>query len=212
MARPRGSKDADHEAKRQALLARMTVPLMRREPPRPSLRQLAEAAQVSVPTLRHYFGSRSDIVGAILAEYRRLGDARLKALEAPPAELAESVRQYALSLVEAVNAPRQVKLGDVFAVSMAEGLLDPQLGPAALGEILDPSVDALQRRLDVHVSRGEMIATDTRAAALMLLSPLLVAVLHQFQMGGQSCRPVDLHALAEEISAAFVRAYKAPGV
>ena len=187
----------------------MTTRTMRREIARPSLRQLADAAGVTVPTLRHYFGGRAEVVTAILEAYRAAGEARLRNLTDTPAPFDESIRTYVTSLLIAVQAPREVKLGDVFAVSIAEGLLDDQIGPASLKYIVDPSIDALQARLDRHVERGEMIATDTRAAALMLLSPLLIGVLHQHHMGGAQCAPVDLEKTANEICGAFLRAYQA---
>lgn len=103
-----------------------------------------------------------------------------------------------------------MRLGDVIAVSLAEGLLDAEVGPAALRHIVDPAVDAFAVRLQDHIDRGEMIAADTRAAALMLFTPLMIAVLHQDQMGGSTCNPLDLERLAEELSSAFLRAYASP--
>lgn len=207
MPRPKGARDADYEEKRRLLLARMTARLMRREVARPSLRQLAEAAEVTVPTLKHYFGSRSEIVEAILAEYRRHGEERLARLAVTDLPFAQSVQEFAIGLVFGMRAPREVRLGDVFAVSLAEGLLDPEIGPAALKHVVDPSVDVLAQRLRLHISRGEMVECDANAAALMLLSPILITVLHQDQLCGAKHRPVDLTALAQEVSAAFVRAY-----
>lgn len=187
----------------------MTERLMRREVARPSLRQLANAAGVTIPTLRHYFGSRAEIVDAILEEYRRAGDARLKSIAAEPAPFAESMQEFVESLIRGMSAPRPVRLGDVFAVSLAEGLLDPQIGASALRHVVDPALDALQARLSLHIARGEMIEADTRSAALMLMSPVLIAVLHQDQMGGAACSPMNVGAAARDIAAAFVRAYGA---
>lgn len=210
MPRPKGARDADYEEKRRALLLRMTARLMRREVARPSLRQLAESAGVTVPTLRHYFGSRAEVVEAILQEYRRQGEQRLQVVAQPPGPFAESMREFVRSLILGMSRAREVRLGDVFAVSLAEGLLDPAIGPAALANIVDPAVDALQCRLRQHIARGEMIEADTRAAALMLLSPVLIAVLHQDQMRGSACNPMDMDHMAEAVSAAFVRAYGRP--
>lgn len=182
---------------------------MRREVARPSLRQLAEAAGVSVPTLRHYFGDRAEVVEAMLEEYRRQGEERLKWVAAPQGAFATSVRQFFYSMIAGMTAPLPVRLGDVFAVGIAEGLLDADIGPAALRHIVDPAVEACQARLQAHIDRGEMMPTDTRAAALMLLSPLLVAVLHQDQMQGSGCSPMDLYGLADRITEGFVRAYAA---
>jgi AcrR family transcriptional regulator len=208
MPRAKGVRNNNYDEKRTALLSRMAVRLMRREPGRPSLRQLASAAEVTVPTLQHYFGGRREVIRAILEACHRDGELRLKALESHPGPLEDSLRDYAYALIAAVQAPRPVKLGDLFAVSLAEGLLDRAIGAATVGEILDPSVEAVRKRLDGHIARGEMIQADTRAAALMLLSPLLLAVLHQQHMGGQSCNPVDLRDLADELCAAFFRAYR----
>lgn len=187
----------------------MTERMMRREVARPSLRQLAESAGVSVPTLRHYFGDRAEVVEAMLEEYRRQGEERLKWVAAPQGTFETSVRQFCYSMVAGMTAPLPVRLGDVFAVGIAEGLLDSDIGPAALRNIVDPAVDACRARLQAHVDRGEMIPADTRSAALMLLSPLLIAVLHQDQMHGSSCSPMDLYGLADRVTEAFVRAYGA---
>lgn len=184
--------------------------MMRREVARPSLRDLAAAAEVSVPTLRHYFGGRPQVVDAILAECLRLGRQGLDAQSQSDQPFAPSIREYALALVRALQAPRDVRLGDVFAVSLAEGLLDAQVSRSALEHIVEPTLDVLETRLRHHIDRGEMVEADVRAAALMLLSPLLVACLHQEQMNGAALRPLALEELATTLAAAFVRAYAAP--
>ena len=211
MARQKGARDTDYEAKRVTLLRRMAVRTLRPGAARPSFRQLAQAAEVSVPTLRHYFGDRPKAIAAILENYLREGRRGLAAVAEPTGDLGTSIRDYAAALLAAMRAPRAVRLGDVFAVSLAEGLVDGEIGPSALKSIIDPSVEVLRERLDAHVARGEMIATDTRAAALFLLSPLLLAILHQDHLGGRQCSPVDLDTTFESICAAFLRAYAAPG-
>ena len=57
--------------------------------------------------------------------------------------------------------------------------------------------------------RGDMIETDARTAALMLVTPLLVASLHQDQLNGSVLRPLSTDQLARDLSGAFVRAYGA---
>lgn len=208
--RPKGSRDSDHEAKRRELLRKMTVRMMRREVVRPSLRDLAATAQVSAPTLRHYFGGRAEVFDAILAEILRQGQAGLDAQRRSDQPFAESIRDYALALIRAISAPREVRLGDVFAVSLAEGLLDPEVSRSTLSHIIEPTLETLETRLRDHMARGEMIETDVRAAALMLLSPLLLASLHQDQLRGAEVRPLALDGLAETLTDAFVRAYAKP--
>lgn len=210
MARPKGARDGDYEEKRGALVRRMMLRLMRRETARPSLRELAVVAGVSVPTLRHYFGGRSEVVAAIFEAFLKLGERRLLMVAEAPAPFADSVREFAHSFLVGMRRAGPVRLGDAFAVGLAEGLLDPALGPSALRYLVDPAQQALQRRLDEHVARGEMIETNTRAASLMLLSPILIAALHQDQMGGSECNPLDLESALSEITDAFIRAYIRP--
>ena len=211
MSRPKGIRDADYEAKRRALLHSMAVRLMSRDVAKPSLRDLAAAANVTVPTLQHYFGGRSQVIDAILEEQLRLGVHGLAAQRTSDQPLSTSVRDYAHALVRALGAARDVRLGDLFAVSLAEGMIDPAISGSTLRHILDPTVQTLQARLSDHIARGEMIDTDTRSAALMLMSPLLLASLHQDQLGGAEQDPIALEKMADDISAAFVRAYATAG-
>jgi len=210
VSRPKGARDADFEAKRVALLRRMAVRTLRPGAARSSFRRLAEAAEVSVPTLRHYFGDRPTVIAAMLETYLADGRHGLEAVAEPTGNLETSIRDYATSLLAAMRAPRAIRLGDVFAVSLSEGLVDGDIGPSVLRSILDPTVEALRRRLDAHVRRGEMVAADTHAAALVLLSPLLLAILHQDHLGGRDCSTVDLDATFDSVCAAFLRAYAAP--
>ncbi len=209
MPRPKGSRDADHEAKRRELLRRMTVRMMGREVARPSLRDLASAAGVSVPTLRHYFGGRAEVVEAMLAECLRLGRDGLDAQSHSDQPFAQSMDDYAQALVRAMTAPRDVRLGDIFAVSLAEGMLDPAISRPALQHIVEPTLETLESRLRHHMERGEMVHADVRSAALMLVSPLLLACLHQDQLHGACVRPLSLETLASTLSESFVRAYAA---
>jgi AcrR family transcriptional regulator len=209
LPRAKGVKNADYELKRRELLDRMLPRFARLDVERPSLRQLAAAAEVTAPTLQHYFGDRTGVVAALLEEYRHRGESRLELVSKARGGLAESMRDFALGLVLGMQAQGHVRLGDVMAASLCEGLGDPQISPLALTHIIDPAVDSLVARLEEHAARGEIIDTDLRAAALMLLSPLLLAVLHQDQMRGCESRRIGLQGLAEQVSAAFVRAYAA---
>lgn len=207
MPRPKGTRDADYGIRRSELLRGMSRHMMRRDSPRPSLRELASAAGVSVPTLRHYFGARAQVVDAIFEECLKLGRDGLESQRHPERPFAESISDYASKLIQALAGGRDVRLGDLFAVSLGEGLLDVDVSRSTIRHIFDPTVEVLEHRLKVHIDRGEMIDTDVRAAALMLLSPLLLASLHQNQLSGQTERPMSLALVAEAVSVAFVRAY-----
>jgi AcrR family transcriptional regulator len=212
LPRTKGVKNADYETKRRELLDRMLPRFARLDLERPSLRQLAAAAEVTAPTLQHYFGDRTGVLAALLEEYRRRGESRLGLVSRPHGPFAESVREFAHSFVLGLQADAAVRLGDMLAAGLCEGLADRQVSPLALGHLIDPAVDALAARLGHHASREEMIPTDLRAAALMLLSPLLLAVLHQDQMQGRERREIELGALADEVASAFIRAYENPKV
>jgi AcrR family transcriptional regulator len=188
----------------------MTLHMVRRDGGRPSLRELAVAAEVSVPTLRHYFGDRAQTIDAVLAECLRRGRPGLDAQRSSDKRFDQSIADYAADLVFALTAPKTVRLGDVFAISLAEGFLDPGLGPSTLVHILDPTIDALQARLVDHVERGEMIVTDLRVAAMVLVSPLLVACLHQQQLRGYATSPLVMSTLVDDVVTAFLRAYATP--
>jgi len=188
----------------------MSRHMMRRESPRPSLRELASAAGVSVPTLRHYFGARTQVVDAIFEECLKLGREGLDAQRHSDKPFPESIHDYAHALVEALGAESSIHLGDLFAVGLGEGLLDVAVSRSTLRHILEPTIAILESRLDSHVARGEMIDTDVKVAALMLISPLLVASLHQNQLQGDVERPMSLEATTDTVSAAFVRAYRSP--
>ncbi len=208
MSRPKGHRDAAYETKRRELLRRMSARMMRREDGSLSLRELSAAAGVAIPTLRHYFGSRHHVVDAVFEECLRLGRPGLDQQRTSEQPFAQSIRNYSEALVRALAASREVRLGDLFAVSLAEGLLDAKLSRSALTHVVDPTVEALEDRLRHHIERGEMIQTDVKAAALMLLSPVLLASLHQDQLGGSQSNPLDVYRIAEEVSSAFVRAYQ----
>src|SRR5690348_12324286 len=66
LPRTKGVKNADYETKRRELLERMLPRFARLDLERPSLRQLAAAAEVTAPTLQHYFGDRTGVIAALL--------------------------------------------------------------------------------------------------------------------------------------------------
>src|SRR6187431_899049 len=66
MARTSGSRNRDYDDKRVALLKRLDPRLSDFSQARPSFREMAGAAGVSVPTLRHYFKDREGVVQAYL--------------------------------------------------------------------------------------------------------------------------------------------------
>ncbi len=61
--------------------------------------------------------------------------------------------------------------------------------------------------MTLHVARGEMRAVDIRHAAVTLIAPLLLAILHQRELGGAAVRLMDFDRFLDDHAAAFVRAF-----
>ncbi len=208
VARTKGARDIDYDGKRRQLLEKITLHLMRREGARASLRDLASAAGVSGPTLRHYFGDRQALIAAVLEECLRRGRPGLDAQRQSGLPLAASIHAYAADLVAAMTAEKSVRLGDMVALSLAEGFLDPAYSRPALDFILEPTLQGLEARLAEHAARGELReGVDLRMAALMLVSPLMLACLHQQQLDGRHVRPLALDDLIESACEAFLHAF-----
>ncbi len=204
MGRTRGAKAADHETRRAALLGAMLQRLVAPDLPPPSLRELAAAAGVTLPTLAHHFGRREDIVAALLAELGRQGAPYLAAAARADLPFAAGVAAL-LALV--ADGLAEGGVAALHVLGLREGLRQARIGPAYVEAILEPTLAAAEARLAQYIARGEMIAADPRHAAIALISPLLIAVLHQQELGGAAVRCLDLPALARDHAAAFVRAY-----
>ncbi len=208
MPRPKGARDADYAVKRSALLRKLSARLIQLDDTRPSLRQLAIAAGVTVPTLRHYFGDREDLIQAVLEEIFIHGERYLERGAEPYGDLGHSIRAFLSTLAEVmVEGPR---LGDKIAIAFLEGFYSKRLGPAALNCVIEPPLQAMEKRLAAHQARGELGDIDLRCAALMLVSPLVVACMHQQQMFGDQVRPLSFAPVIDFTVSSFMKAYGIP--
>lgn len=196
MGRTPGARNRDYERTRDEFASRMADHVVaRRSVDPPTMAELAAAAGVTPPTLRHYFVDLDGALRAALEATGRAADRHLAAVADPgDADVAASVH----GLVRlTVRAWRDHGVGAVMAAGMGLGLSRQPLGATYLSAQLDPVVAAAARRLQVHVDRGELPDTDTRAAALGLLAPVLVALLHQDHLGGRDSSPLDVDAFAD---------------
>lgn len=203
MGRPAGKHNAGFEAKRVALTFAL-VPRVMSTPPA-SLRELAEAANVSVPTLRHYFGDRDGAIrGAFDAMYTLGAEGMTRSASEAMGPLPESLAWFLGSFRLAWDDDGA---GRMIAAGLAEGLGNEGVGPSFVDNMLEPSLVAAEVRLAAHRARGEIGPGDLRHAALDLVSPVMMALLHQGPLGGARCRPLDLDAFVADHIARFVRAW-----
>ncbi|WP_438008876.1 TetR/AcrR family transcriptional regulator [Sorangium sp. So ce321] len=207
MGRPAGSRNPDFEATREQLARSALARLMEPGGAGASLRELAAAAGVSVATMRHYFGGREGVVAAALA--RAHGDGLRYLVEVATGPLDPLPRSLGWLLAQVIEGFRRGPLSRLHALGLAAGLGDAALGPAYVNELLEPTLKAAEARLARHVAAGELAPCDLRHAALALLGPLLLALLHQGPLGGRVCRPLDLDAFAATHLDAFLRAFSA---
>lgn len=205
MAKTKGAKSSDHAEKRANLLRRFRERLTARNLPPPSLRELAAEAGVTVPTVRHYFGRRDDLIVAVMEDFRIVGEPHLVQARLADWPFAESIDM----LVRAIAVGLAMGVSELHAMGLREGLRHDRLGPAYLLQILEPTILAIEARLRQHQDRAEMRPGDTRTAAIGLLSPLVIAHFHQQELGGTQTRPLDRDAFLAEHIDAFVRAYRA---
>ncbi|MEZ5498020.1 MAG: TetR/AcrR family transcriptional regulator [Steroidobacteraceae bacterium] len=205
MPRTHGARNSDYLERRNELINKVKMRLSAKAGQAPSFRELAMAAGVSVATLRHYFGSREALVQAVFAAGLAGGEKHLRNTRNPTElPLRDSLSGF---LQRVATGWTQGQVGLLHRVGLAEGLRDPGTGVAYLTDILEPTLQSLEERLAKHVARGQMRACDLRQAALALLAPLILALLHQHDLGGSRCRPLDIGELALAQVDMFCRAY-----
>jgi AcrR family transcriptional regulator len=169
------------------------------------MRELAHSASVSVPTLRHYFGRREDLVLALLIDIGVQGAPHLEFARDAHEPFAESIHSYMRYCASGFS----FGLDEIHTLGLREGLRHSRIGPGYLEALLEPTLQSIEDRLAVHQGRGEMRQSNLRYAALSLLSPLLFAFLHQNELCGVTIRPFDIDGFVAEHSSAFIRAYAA---
>jgi hypothetical protein len=133
---------------------------------------------------------------------------RARTPETVQINLEDSLRAF---LSRVVVGWTQGFVSDLHRIGLAEGLRNARTALDYLNDVLEPTLQALEARLEGHAARGEIVGCQPRHAALMLLSPLLLALLHQHDLGGTRCRPLSIDALIDEHVKVFVRAYRPAG-
>ena len=207
MGRPAGSRNEGYDERRAALAAAIIPRLVADDGPQASLAELAAFAGVSVPTMKHYFGDRSGLVAAALRTMGRGGDPHVERTKIPSKPTFDgSMRDLARELAVAW---RTFGVGRAIGAALAVGIHDREAGPGTVDGVLEPTLQAIEARIAAHVERGDVDvhATEIRLCAIQFLSPLMVALLHQQELGGVACRPLDVDAFVEAHVDRFLRAW-----
>ncbi|MCK6511709.1 TetR/AcrR family transcriptional regulator [Myxococcota bacterium] len=207
MGRPVGRTNKGHETEKQRLAGLIAARLLQTDGTNASFQELAETCAVSRATLRHYFQDHHGAVQAAIDSLAQQGDVHIASVVSADLGTARDaisalIRLFAL-------AWQRYGVGAIQRMGLAIGLHDAQIGPFYIQKLLEPTLQAFEQRLQIHIQRGELRPMDTRTGALLLLSPLILALLHQDQLGGRTCRPLDIDAFLSEHLEAFFRAWSA---
>lgn len=208
MSRTAGARNADFEQRRNALIDKARIRLSAQDGDAPSFRELALAAGVSVTTLRHYFGTREALIKAVFTLALQGAGKHLdrtRQTDTYKDELQPVLEAFLSRLVQGWTSGH---VGTLHRIGLAEGLRSPATGVDYLSDVLEPTLQALEARLRTYIAQGVIVECDTRHAGLMLLSPIILALLHQHDLGGTRCRPLDIPSLISEHVKVFVRAYR----
>jgi AcrR family transcriptional regulator len=207
MARTRGSKNQDYAVERMRLAGRVREFVAGDGSVSSSLREMAAAARTSVATLKHYFKNRQGVLAGALESIQ---------MESAP-HIAEA------SMVFEKNVRRSLKntlhdfaqgwvrhrVGRFIGFGLAAGLSERSLGPVFVERILEPTLQLMELKLRRHAELGAIAIRDCRHASLALLGPIFLALLHQHELSGASCRPLDIEGLIDQHVNAFLRAWPA---
>lgn len=205
MSRPSGARNRDYPVERDALAARIALRLVAPGGAAASFRELAAAADCSPATLRHYFGDRDGAYAAAFEVLERQGAPWLSlAADAGDGDAERSLGEFLRLFV--VGWRRGV--GPIQAAALAAGLQHPGVGGPYLDHVLEPVQQALEARVGALMDRGELDPGDRRLAALELLAPVLLALLHQHALSGDRCRPLDVDRFVDGHLSRFLRAWR----
>ncbi len=188
MARARGSRNADFAQARADVLQNI-LHSVASSPHKASFAELAAVSGVSRATLRHYFATREDLLEALLDHMAILGEQAAERFPDDPALPLEPALSAELNRL--VFAWR-VGVGALFVAGLLWGLGHERLGPAYVRAMMEPLLQRTEAQLLSRLAGSGMDAETARHAALALVSPILVALLHQESLYGTDCRPLDM--------------------
>ncbi len=204
MGRRAGSKNLDHDRTRVEIVSRLTDQILSSRRTNLSFRELAETAGVAPSTLRHYFADREAVLLGVLERVHDLGLRYVaEGATADHGAAPESLRWFLGFLVEGWSRG----VGRAHELGLTEGIGEASLGPAYLRMLLEPTLHAAEARIALHMARGEIGPCDVRVAAVELLAPVVVVLLHQRALGGAAVRHLEIGPFLDEHVGRFLRAF-----
>jgi len=205
MARPEGKKNEDYDIKRERLLDLLYVHMMKQEFREfPSFRTVSQLLDVTPPTLKHYFGDREGLIKSFMEFIDKRGDPFIQKAAVPSGKADYSIREVLHFIASGFEFG---PVAHIHQFGLANGLGDSEIGPAYLNYIFEPLLQALEKRISSHQEAGEIVSVEPRIAALALISPLFMVMMHQKKLGGCNVRPIDLNDFIHQHADAFMRAY-----
>jgi AcrR family transcriptional regulator len=205
MGRRAGSKNSDFEQARSALLTAVRNKLYSHDGLKTNFQELAKTAGVSTTTLRHYFGSRQGLIRAVLEQdFQDISASLLATATQGPLTLRDSLEEFSRvmrdELLRGGLRSHEIGLGD--------GLCDKEVGPAYIHNVFEPLVRAMEARFSRLITAKAMGECNTRNAALIFLTPLLLGLLHQHSLGGDTVRPLEFEPFLKEHLDRFIKSYQ----
>lgn len=210
MGRKIGSRNLDYDRTRTEIVRRLTDRILSSSRAILSFRELAQVAGVAPSTLRHYFEDRQAVLLAVLERVHDLGLRYVaEGATADHGSAPESLRWFLGFLLEGWSRG----VGRAHELGLTEGIGEASLGPAYLRMLLEPTLHSAEARIAVHMARGEIGACDVRVAAVELVAPLVLVLLHQRALGGAAVRQLEIGPFLDEHVARFLRAFApSPGL
>lgn len=179
MGRAPGVRNERYAEKRQELLDAVTDYVLRDDVMTPSLRQIAIAAGVSDPTVKHYFGDRTALVRDVLANVGARSEPLREEIRKGKPSIGEAIEDY-LQLMATVPQNSMIVRANLFA--LRESLIEPSIFKTYIDLVVEPNIGALAERL-MSSSGGPGNYANARAAAGMITSNLSMISLRHIMLG-----------------------------
>ncbi len=190
MSKTRGARNHAYDEKRLDLLRRITAFVLSVPGQTMSMRQTAQACDVTMPTLTHYFGDRTAMCKAVLEQTWRDAAGHLAAASTAEGNLAVCVEQ---KLRDCADSFVNYGVDKLNVWGLTQGLGQAALGPAYLSYFLEPTLQAAETWLSHYQAAGDIHpGINIRYAAVSLFGPLIVMFMHQNALGGSGLRPANI--------------------